>query len=186
MNEHVSLAGQFLLAMPGIGDPRFERAVIAMCVHDARGALGVGVGQTVSGAGLHGLLDQLDIPVGQAPDVPIHRGGPVDLQRGFVLHSLDWQGDDSLVVGDVWALTSTLDILRDIAAGQGPAHFLVAMGYAGWSEGQLDGEMTRHGWFATPGNGALLFDTGAGERWAAGFAQAGVDVRLLAGTTGHA
>ena len=182
----VSLAGQFLLAMPGIGDLRFERAVIAMCVHDVRGALGVGIGHAIPGISLHSLLTQLEIPVGVAPDAPVLHGGPVETQRGFVLHSLDWQGEESLLVGDRWALTSTLDVLRGIADGNGPARFVVAMGYAGWSDGQLDGEMTRHGWFATPASDGLLFDVAVENRWARGFAEAGVDVRLLAATTGHA
>jgi putative transcriptional regulator len=186
MNMPVSLAGQFLLAMPGIGDPRFDRAVIAMCVHDARGALGVGIGHAVPGISLHGLLTQLEIPVGVAPDAPILHGGPVETQRGFVIHSQDWEGEESLLVGDRWALTSTLDVLRAIAEGNGPERFVVAMGYAGWSEGQLDEEMTRHGWFATQGSDGLLFDVTVDRRWARGFADAGVDVRLLASTTGHA
>lgn len=186
MHMPVSLAGQFLLAMPGIGDPRFDRAVIAMCVHDARGALGVGIGHAVPGINLHDLLTQLEIPVGVAPEMPILHGGPVETQRGFVIHSQDWAGEESLLVGDRWALTSTLDVLRAIAEGNGPARFVVAMGYAGWSEGQLDEEMTRHGWFATPGSDELLFDVAVDRRWARGFADAGIDVRLLASTTGHA
>ena len=186
MSAPPSLSGQLLLAMPGIGDPRFERAVIALCAHDANGALGIGIGRIVPRLGLHGLLAQLDIARGLAPDVPVHLGGPVEPQRGFVLHGLDWRGEDTLHVADRWALTGTLDVLRALAEGQGPARFLVALGYAGWAEGQLDEEMTRHGWFATPGSDALLFDTPVGERWSAAFATAGVDTRLLAATTGRA
>ena len=186
MESPAFLSGQFLLAMPGIGDPRFERAVIAMCVHDARGALGIGIGHVVPGISLHTLLDQLDIEPGVAPDVVVHQGGPVEPQRGFVLHSLDWTTDDSLVVGGRWALTSTLDVLRAIAAGEGPARFVVSLGYAGWDAGQLDEEMTRHGWFATPASEPILFDFSAEKRWAGAFATAGIDTRLLASTTGHA
>jgi len=112
------LTGQFLLAMPGMGDPRFARAVIAMCAHDENGALGIGVGQHVAGLTLHGLLEQLEIPAQAAPDVPIHFGGPVEPQRGFVLHGLDWGGEDSIQVADRWALTSTLDVLRAITEGR--------------------------------------------------------------------
>jgi putative transcriptional regulator len=186
MDEPRFLSGQFLLAMPGMGDPRFARAVIAMCAHDEAGALGIGVGQLVAGLTLHGLLAQLDIAPDVAPDVPIHFGGPVEPQRGFVLHGLDWGGEDSIQVGNRWALTSTLDVLRAIAEGRGPSRWLVALGYAGWSPGQLDGEMTRHGWFSTPGDDALLFDTEVNERWPRGFAVAGIDVRLLAAQPGNA
>jgi putative transcriptional regulator len=186
MESPVYLTGQFLLAMPGIGDPRFSRAVIAMCAHDERGALGIGVGHLVPEITLHDLLGQLDVDPGSAPDLPVHHGGPVEPQRGFVLHSQDWGGEDSVLVGDRWTLTSTLDVLRAIAEGRGPSRFIVSLGYAGWGEHQLDEEMTRHGWFVTPGNDALLFETAVGTRWSRAFANAGIDVRLLASTTGHA
>ena len=181
-----SLAGQLLLALPGIGDPRFEHAVIAMCVHKPEGAMGVGIGRTVPRLGLHALLDQLDIPLGRAPDAPIHLGGPVEPQRGFVLHSGDWRGEDTLPVAPRLAMTTTLDVLRAIAEGNGPDRWLVALGYAGWGDGQLDGEMRRHGWFTVATQEELLFETPVAERWPRAFGTAGIDVRLLASTSGHA
>jgi putative transcriptional regulator len=180
------LTGQLLLAMPGIGDQRFEKAVIAICAHDTEGALGIGVGHHVPRLGLHDLLAQLDIAPGAAPDAPIHFGGPVEPHRGFILHSQDWGGEDSILVHDRWTLTSTLDVLRAIAAGQGPSRWLVALGYAGWAPGQLDGELTRHGWLPTRGEDAILFEAPVDTRWAGAFAAAGVDIRLLAPDTGHA
>ena len=186
MDAPASLRGQLLLAMPGIGDPRFERAVIAMCAHDEQGALGVGVGRILPGITLHHLYQQLDIDPGVAPDCEVHAGGPVEQQRGFVLHSLDWTGEDSLIVEDRWVLTSTLDILRAIAAGEGPEKWLVALGYAGWGEGQLDDEMRRHGWLATRGGDALPFGHEAAARWEAAMRSAGVDPRLLTATSGRA
>ena len=180
------LTGQLLLAMPGIGDPRFERAVLAVCMHDERGALGIGIGRLAPRLGLHTLLEQFEIPVGEAPDAPVHLGGPVEPQRGFVLHSLDWGGQDSTEVDRRFALTNTVDVLRAIAEGKGPSRWLVALGYAGWGEGQLDEEMTRHGWFATPGDDALIFEGATEDRWTAAFASAGIDARLLAPETGHA
>jgi putative transcriptional regulator len=186
MDAPASLRGQFLLAMPGIGDPRFEKAVVAMCAHDEQGALGVGIDRILPGITLHHLLEQLEIDPGFAPDCGIHVGGPVEQQRGFVLHSLDWVGEDSLIVEQRWALTSTLDVLRAIAAGTGPARWLVALGYAGWGEGQLDGEMRRHGWLATRGDEALLFAEEAPARWEAAMRSAGIDPRLLAATSGRA
>lgn len=180
------LTGQLLLAMPGIGDSRFEHAVIALCAHDEAGALGIGIGRVIPRLGLHGLLGQLDIDPGVAPNAPVHVGGPVEPQRGFLLHGLDWAGEDTVQVADRWSLTSTVDVLRAIAAGTGPRRWIAALGYAGWSEGQLDREMTRHGWFATPSSDALLYDTPVAERWTSAFAAAGVDTRMLTATTGRA
>ena len=180
------LTGQFLLAMPGMGDPRFERAVIAMCMHDEDGALGIGLGRIVPRIGFHKLLKQLDIDPGVAPDVHIHLGGPVEPQRGFLLHSLDWGGQESLQVSDRWAMTATLDILKAIAEGRGPSRWIAALGYAGWGPGQLDGEMKRHGWFAVPGDDKLLYDSDVESRWSNAFRSVGIDPRLLAAETGTA
>ena len=137
------LVGQFLLAMPGIGDPRFEKAVVAMCVHDEAGALGIGLGELVPRLRLHDLLAQLDIPAGEAPNAPIHHGGPVEPQRGFILHTPDWGGQDSIEVAGRWVLSATLDVLRAIAEGKGPSRWVVALGYAGWGPGQLDADRSR-------------------------------------------
>lgn len=179
MESSAYLTGQILLALPGIGDPRFERAVIAMCAHDAQGALGIGIGATIDGLRLHELLAQFEIDPGDAPDVPVHFGGPVEPRRGFVLHSTDWGGQDTIDVAGRWALSGTIDVLRAIAEGRGPERWLVALGYAGWGEGQLDDEMTRHGWFNVPGEPALIYDIDAARRWERAFAGAGIDPRLL-------
>ena len=186
MDTPASLSGQYLLAMPGIGDARFEKAVIAMCAHDDQGALGVGVGRILPGITLHRLFEQLDIEPGIAPDCGIHAGGPVEQQRGFVLHGTDWTGGDTLRVGDRWGLTSPLDVLRAIGEGKGPSRWVVALGYAGWGEGQLDGEMRRHGWLATRGDDSLLFEHAAPRRWELAMRSAGIDPRLLAATSGQA
>ena len=190
MDEPRFLTGKLLLAMPGMGDPRFERAVIAMCAHDENGAVGIGIGHKRAGLRLRGLLTQLGIEPGEAPDRAVHHGGPVEPGRGFVLHSTHWGGQDSLHVagpgGELFAMTGTLDVLKAIAEGKGPSRWLVALGYAGWGEGQLDDEMTRHGWFAAEGDASLLFDTPTDERWAAAFRATGVDPRLLVTQTGAA
>jgi putative transcriptional regulator len=180
------LTGQLLLAMPGIGDPRFERAVIAMCSHDEGGALGIGLGRLIPRIHFHDLLGQLDIEPGVAPNVPIHLGGPVEPQRGFLLHSLDWGGQESLQVSNRWALSATLDILRAIAEGKGPTRWIAALGYAGWGPGQLEQEMCGNGWFTTPGSDALLYDCDVNSRWAAAFKSAGIDTRLLTADSGTA
>jgi putative transcriptional regulator len=184
------LAGKLLLAMPGMSDPRFERAVIAMCVHDNNGAVGIGIGHKRAGMRFRALLKQLDIDPGEAPDCAVHHGGPVEPGRGFILHSTDWGGQDTLQIngpGDhVFAMTGTIDVLRAISQGSGPSRWIAALGYAGWEEGQLDHEMTRHGWFAADGSSSILFDTPTDERWAAAFRAAGVDPRLLSSETGAA
>lgn len=184
--DFTSLAGELLLALPGIGDPRFEHAVIALCVHRPGGAMGIGIARIVPHIRLHALLDQLAIAPGAAPDAPIHHGGPVEPQRGFVLHSPDWRGEDTIIVSPALSVTTTLDVLRAIAGGAGPDRWLIALGYAGWGEGQLDGEMLRHGWLNVAAREELLFETAIEERWPRAFAAAGIDVRLLAATSGHA
>lgn len=184
------LSGKLLLAMPGMADPRFERAVIALCVHDEGGAVGIGIGHKRAGLRFRGLLKQLEIERGEAPDRAVHHGGPVEPGRGFVLHSTDWGGQDTLQVngpsGPIFAMTGTIDVLKAIAEGRGPARWIASLGYAGWESGQLEAEMTRHGWLAADSSEAILFDTPTDERWAAAFKAAGVDPRLLSSETGAA
>ena len=116
----------------------------------------------------------------------MHLGGPVDPQRGFVLHSPDWGGQDTVDVAGRYALTNTIDVLKAIAEGQGPSRWLAALGYAGWGEGQLDEELTRHGWFSCAATDALLFDEPVDRRWSSAFMSAGVDPRLLSASAGQA
>ena len=179
MDQPKFLVGQLLLAMPGMEDPRFSKAVIAMCAHDENGALGIGLGRLMPRIGFHELLNQLGVPVGVAPDVPIHLGGPVEPGRGFVLHSRDWGGDGSVDVAGRWNLTATLDILRAIAEGRGPTRWIAALGYAGWGAGQLEQEMCGNGWFVTPASEDLLYGEDVDSRWANAFRSAGIDPRLL-------
>jgi len=190
MDSAPFLSGKLLLAMPGMADPRFDRAVIAMAVHDKNGAVGIGVGQLRAGIRFRALLKQLDVDPGEAPDCAVHHGGPVEPGRGFVLHSEDWGGQDTIkVVGATnagFAMTGTIDVLKAIAAGSGPSLWLIALGYAGWEAGQLDQEMTRHGWFTAQGSAELLFDTPVAERWEQAFRAEGIDPRLLASETGAA
>lgn len=180
------LTGQFLLATPGMADPRFDRAVIAICAHDEDGALGIGIGAQIGGLGFHDLLSQVDVEPGVAPDAPVLFGGPVEVRRGFVLHSLDWAGQDTVDVAGLWALTGTIDILRAIAEGRGPARWIAALGYAGWGAGQLDAELTGAGWLNVPGDAEVLFAADAAARWDRAMASAGVDPRLLSGGVGRA
>ena len=133
--------GQLLLALPGIGDPRFEHSVIAMISHDEDGAMGIGIADPIDGMTVGAVLDQLEIGHEVPLDEPVYLGGPVEPSRGFVLHSLDWGGENAVQVGDRWMVSSSHDILRAIGEGRGPSRWLVALGYAGWSPGQLEGEL---------------------------------------------
>ena len=186
MTEAHYLSGRLLLAMPGMFDPRFDHSVIAMCMHDENGAFGVGVGHLRDGLRFHELLDELDIDPGVAPNCVVHDGGPVEPGRGFVLHSTDWGGQETLEVSGLCNLSASLDVLRAIAEGRGPSRWLIALGYAGWAAGQLDGEMRHHGWYAAEGRSAILFDTPCADRWTAAWKAEGIDPALLANVTGRA
>jgi len=187
MSQPPFLTGRLLLSMPGIGDPRFERVVIAMCVHDENGALGIVANTPVGGLTVRQLMEQLDVDPGTTPADPlVMAGGPVDPARGFVVHSPEWQGQNSIAVGDRWSLTSTIDILKDIAAGKGPRRWLSALGYTGWGAGQLDSEMLRHGWQAAPGEADILFDVPCESRWATAYGRIGIAVGRLSAQSGHA
>jgi putative transcriptional regulator len=183
------LSGQLLLAMPGIGDERFERAVIAMCVHDENGALGIIANRRHERLSVRELMEQLDVDPGLTPhDAMVLAGGPVEPGRGFVVHSPDYQGDGTIDVAGLWGLTASLGVLRDIAEGRGPARWFLALGYAGWGPGQLEGELTRHGWASVEAGEAraLLYDLPLESRWSRAFGLMGVDVGRLAGAAGHA
>lgn len=186
MTDAQYLSGRLLLAMPGMGDTRFDHAVIAMCVHDDHGALGIGLGHVREGISFHGLLKDVGIDPGAAPDVPILAGGPVETARGFVLHSDDWGGDGTVQVAGLCALSASLDVLRAIAEGRGPSQWLIALGYAGWSAGQIEGEMRQHGWHAVEGRRQILFDTPVEQRWTAAWRAEGIDPSHLVAATGRA
>lgn len=172
--------------MPGIGDPNFNRAVIALCAHDEQGALGIDIGSEIPDLGLRELLASFELDGSKVEDVPVLCGGPVEPQRGFVLHTLDWGGQGMLQVDNRWGLSGSLDVLKAIAAGKGPARYIVALGYAGWGAGQLESEMTRHGWFIAKPSEGIVFDTPTAGRWTRAFAESGVDSTLLAHQAGHA
>lgn len=186
MNDTAFLSGQFLLAMPGIGDPRFEHSVIAMCQHDAQGALGLCLHDEADDFRVPDLMRQLGIDPQNTPARPVLMGGPVEPGRGLVLHSPDWAGPGTRHVAGRWALTGTLDVLAAIAEGRGPACWLVATGYAGWGAGQLEQELHHHGWFPTPASDALVWEADAASRWSRGFAAAGINAAMLTAVAGHA
>lgn len=186
MTEANYLAGRLLLALPGMGDPRFDHAVIALTLHDANGAFGIGISEVHKNASFHGILRELDIDPGSVPDRPVHVGGPVEPSRGFVLHSCDWREEQTMDAGPLGAVSASLEVLKAIAQGRGPQRWIMALGYAGWAPGQLDNEMRHHGWYAAQCHEDTLWNTPAEQRWSTAWRAEGVDPALLASQTGRA
>lgn len=181
------LEGQLLVAMPSMQDPRFERAVIYLFAHSPSGAMGLVVNKVLDSITFPDLLGQLDIDPGpQDEQILVHFGGPVETGRGFVLHSVDYIRDATMLVGENVALTATVDVLRAIAAGRGPRRSLLALGYAGWAPGQLDAEIQANGWLSVPADEEIIFETLLPEKWSRAVAKLGVDVSRLSGNAGHA
>lgn len=181
------LAGQLLIAMPGMRDPRFARTVVYMCAHSAEGAMGLVINRVLESLTFTDLLEQLGIEGTAAqPPSAVHFGGPVETGRGFVLHSPDYRQDGTLSVADGVSLTATVDILRAIAAGEGPRRHLLALGYAGWGPGQLDGEIRANGWLHVAADEELVFDAGLDSKWDRAIAKIGIDPRMLSDAAGHA
>lgn len=181
------LAGKLLVAMPGIGDPRFDRSVILLCSHSAKGAMGLIVNKPMKDMTLVTLLEQLDIqPDDLIADLPVFLGGPVETSRGFVLHTDEFAQESTVTVAQGIALTATIDMLKALAGGEGPRQAIIALGYAGWAPGQLDQELTRNGWLTADASDDLVFETGPDEMWPAAIASLGFDVGRLSGETGRA
>lgn len=182
------LDGQLLIAMPGMGDPRFERSVIFVCAHSAEGAMGLIVNKPAPDLSFTDLLIQLKIePRVDVKDIRVHFGGPVEHGRGFVLHSSEYRVEESsLPVGSDFSMTATIDILQDIARGAGPVRSLLALGYAGWGPGQLESEIQANGWLTAPANPDLVFGGTNPEKWGAALRSISIDPRLLSVEGGRA
>jgi putative transcriptional regulator len=189
------LDGQLLVAMPGIGDPRFERTVIYLCAHSADGAMGLVVNKTADGITFGELLERLDL-VGEGDPITfdhtiagrhVQFGGPVETGRGFVLHSSDYfSADATLPIDDRIGLTATLDVLRAIAAGRGPKRAIMALGYSGWGPGQLESEIQRNGWITAPADEEIVFDPDLDSKYGRAMRRIGIDLTKLSGLAGHA
>jgi putative transcriptional regulator len=181
------LDGKLLLAMPNMTDPRFDRSVIYLCSHDESGAMGLIINQSFENITFGGLLDQLDIETEEdEPDVLVHNGGPVEPGRGFVLHSADYVQDSTLIVSEKLALTATTDVLAALARESGPLHALLALGYAGWSSGQLEQEIQANAWLTAEADDEVIFNTDLEQKWPRAMAMLGVNVSMLSTEAGHA
>ena len=183
------LEGKLLIAMPGMSDPRFERGVIFMCAHSLdKGAMGLMVNKPIAGLGFRDLMEKLEIRVtANTPDFPILFGGPVDTGRGFVLHSGDYEGEQTtLPVSEDISLTASLDILRAMSKGEGPGKALFALGYAGWRPGQIEDEIRLNGWVHCDPDSEVLFDLDLESRWSFALKKMGIDVSALSAEAGRA
>jgi len=183
-----TLAGQLLVAMPQMQDPRFARSVIYLCAHsEDSGAMGLVVNKTLDALTMDDLFSQLNLEPGSRDEPrPVHFGGPVDPGRGFVLHTADYREDATLEIDGNVALTATLDILRAIGKGEGPRQCLLALGYAGWAPGQLDAEIHANGWLSVAADDDLLFGADADGKWQRALAKIGIDLSMLSTDAGHA
>src|SRR2546430_9354142 len=189
------LDGQLLIAMPVMGDPRFERSVIYLCAHSPDGAMGIMVNRPVGSIDFPELLvqlniinkdEQIELPE-NAETVKVLRGGPVDTGRGFVLHSSDFYLENAtLRIDDGICLTATVDILKAIAKGSGPKHAILALGYAGWAPGQLENEIQGNGWLHCDADQDLIFGGDVEERYARALRKIGIDPGMLSNDAGHA
>lgn len=185
----LQLGGKLLIAMPGMGDPRFDKSVVYLCAHSDEGAMGLIVNKPMTELSFTDLLDQLDIP--RAPDareIRVHFGGPVEHARGFVLHSGDYGEDHetTMRVDSRFGMTSTLDVLEDIARGQGPERALLALGYAGWGPGQLEDEIQGNGWLTCEAAPEVVFDKSDAGKWEKALRSLGVEPLLLSAAAGRA
>jgi len=181
------LAGQLLVAMPGMPDPRFAKTVIYMCAHNADGAMGLVVNRSLESLTFPDLLEQLEIdPPHPDQQIKVLFGGPVESARGFVLHTHDYFQDATMEVDQDVALTATIDILKAIADGEGPSRCLLALGYAGWGPGQLDSEILSNGWLSVSADSDLVFGTDLDGKWEKAMQKIGIDPRMLSDEAGHA
>ena len=195
MSKHNYLDGQMLIAMPGMGDTRFDHSLVYLCAHSENGAMGLIVNKVTPMMCFGDLVGRLDAVDGEdlakategLMAAPVLFGGPVEPGRGFVLHTSDYfTPDSSLPVTDKIALTATVDILRAMARGEGPVRASLALGYAGWAPGQLENEIQHNGWLHCPADDELLFGSAHDQKYTMALRKIGVDPAMLSGDTGHA
>lgn len=180
------LTNQFLVAMPSLDDPNFREAVAFICEHNEKGALGIVINRPMNVV-LGDIFKQLAIEDDSgAAQRPVFLGGPVQPERGFVIHRPPGQWEATLRIGDTLAVTTSRDVLTAIACGRGPEQSFVALGYAGWGAGQLEEELRSNSWLSAPVDHAIIFDTPVEKRWQAAASLIGVDLSLLSGDSGHA
>ncbi|MEQ1774400.1 MAG: YqgE/AlgH family protein [Burkholderiales bacterium] len=185
--QSVNLTRHFLIAMPAMTDPHFSKTLTFICEHNDQGALGVVVNRPIDMT-LHALLEQIDIaqPAEACKAVSVHYGGPVQIDRGFVLHTPTGSWKSTLVMGEEIGLTTSKDILEAVALGKGPERMLVTLGYAGWAPGQLEHELAQNAWLTVNADARILFETPAAQRYDASLKLLGINLAMLSDAAGHA
>lgn len=186
MNGATYLNNQFIIAMPSLADPNFAHTVTYLCQHSEDGALGIVINRSTD-MKLDEIFKQMDIKVTSlaAAEATVFAGGPVQQERGFVIHTSGGDWNATMAVSETISLTTSRDVLEAIAAGVGPEQYLVALGYAGWAEGQLEKEIMDNAWLNTPSGKQILFDTPVDLRWSAAADQIGIDINQLTAPAGH-
>lgn len=186
MNQATYLTDQFIIAMPNLADPNFFHTVAYLCQHNEDGALGIVINRSTD-MKLGEIFKQMDIKVTSpaSAETPVFAGGPVQQERGFVVHTSGGDWHATLPVSETISLTTSRDVLEAIAAGEGPEQYLVALGYAGWAAGQLEKEIMENAWLNTPSGKQVLFDTPVNLRWTAAADQIGIDINQLTAPAGH-
>jgi len=181
------LTNQFLIAMPSLADPNFSQTVTYLCDHNEEGAMGIIINRPLD-LDANELFSQLDVEIKQRPGgyIPIYQGGPVQTERGFILHKEIGQWEASIEVTENIAVTMSQDIIEAIAHGEGPKDYLIALGYAGWGAGQLEEELAANAWLNGPADPAVIFDTPIEQRWTASARHLGVELNNLSTDVGHA
>jgi putative transcriptional regulator len=181
-----SLRDHFLIAMPGMADPSFSHTVTYICEHSDKGAMGVVI-NTATPMQLKEIFAQMQLEDNASHgEQIIMAGGPVQPERGFVLHSGETQWQTTLKVSDEISLTVSRDIIAAMAEGNGPQDFLISLGYAGWGEGQLESEIAANSWLTVPADKNIIFHTPVDKRWAQAARSLGIDLQLMSGSAGHA
>jgi len=188
MTEASYLNNHFLIAMPALEDPNFFHSVTYICEHNEQGAMGIVINQPLD-ISLSDVLSHMQISVNENEGLgatPVYLGGPVQTERGFVLHEPLGHWDSMLEITDSMGVTTSRDILQALNEGNGPSRSLVALGYAGWGEGQLEHELVENAWLTCPADSAIIFDTPIENRWTAAAASLGIDINTLSDGFGHA
>lgn len=185
--KSISLANQFLIAMPGLADPNFSHTVTYIFSHDEQGAMGIVINRPLN-MDLGEILEQMDLSTGDTliNSMPVYNGGPVKTDRGFVIHKPDSSWQSSILVSTDVQVTTSRDILGAIARGRGPEKCFIALGYAGWEAGQLEQELMENCWLNAPAGADILYDAPYDRRWEFATAQLGFNPHNLSSQIGHA